>query len=724
MPSLPARFRAITLPSGIAVTRRSMAGGFPSLLSGKLYDNSVAAARAVDTALAEAAVDGMLRVVREAVTEDPFGELHIIVTQRGVLPTVRGRNRLYYYAVPSPAAPLPLRQQQLPNAGPPPPPLPPPMPSPVSGESPPRDPASILSAAAELSAVGRVERWADRMMVDEEPGQGSSILLGVGAPKVGKTTFLELVPAVVQLRRACHGVRPAVFFQHTFAEGEAPARCMVGLLRDLHAFQVTYGLCATGSSLTDSDKQDPFIAFKTHVPIVARQLASKGFGPFIVIIDECAALLVPPLRSAGEAARVQFRTDCIEYLGALKQILTACQGAHIVCAGSGMIAFLNALVSQGSHGFHMLGDAHIVRLGDSLPPRVAQRIAVELAALAGLADADLPGRIVTALEHPFLSPRIALIADILRRYEEVPLAERRFNDSVAGCVSKMESDMRSDMLASVDDMPTTAMDVLRGLAVDAGWMSGAAARAPASVSGVGGGGTDGVLYPAPLQRMVAAITDFGLPGGRRALQRPYAVYLAMTTGSDAERAIAMDDLRDNPFESQLLLDVSVQLLDSSRAEADVSAIIAQQMALFSMISSPHPTTMAEWDSSRFGKAMQQDFVEAEAEWTRRDVAHTAAREAIADLQRRGSTVPKDLYEARNVTAAAKKNGPNARLTDWNTFWQGNHAASLAARYLLLALRHASAHPVRPGVVPHFLEQSGATKEELKSMLNGVRAALA
>lgn len=64
-------------------------------------------------------------------------------------------------------------------------------------------------------------------------------------------------------------------------------------------------------------------------------------------------------------------------------------------------------------------------------------------------------------------------------------------------------------------------------------MSGAAARAPTAVSGVGGGGAGAVMFPAPLLRLASAITDFGLPGGRRELQRPYGLYLAMTTGQDA-----------------------------------------------------------------------------------------------------------------------------------------------------------------------------------------------
>lgn len=453
------RFRTVTLPAGVAPISRSD-GGFPSLLSGQLHLDHTAAGRAVAAARAATTHDGILRVVREAVVDDPYGELHTVVMQPGTLPASVSGDTLFYYAVPSPLPRLPLRQQPPPTALPPAPPallLPV---GPQSGVFPPRDRERGLTPAAELSAVGRVERWADRML-DDVPGQGSSIMMGVGAPKVGKSTFMDLVPAIVQLRRASHGAPAAVFFQHTFTEGVAPAACMVGLLEGLHEFQISFGLADRGTTLAAGHATRPFSAFQTLVPTIAGRLAAAGHGPFIVAIDECSAPLLPPLRGAGDVERTAFRADRTAYLAALKSVVEACEGAHIVAVGSGMVGFLNALVSQGSHGFHMLGDAHIVRLGDSMPLTLARCVAEDLAHLAGFNDSELPDRVVAALSHPFLSLRTALIADIVRRYEGVTPLERRLDDSVAACVSKMESDMRSDVLAALDDAPTTAMEVLQ-----------------------------------------------------------------------------------------------------------------------------------------------------------------------------------------------------------------------------------------------------------------------
>ena len=477
------RFRAV----GVNGSRRD----WPSLLAGPLHATRGDAAAAVATARATTAEDGILRVVRQVVTDSPGGELLTVVTQPNVLvgDNMICSDTLFFYAVPPPP------RTDLPS-----PPAPPPMGgvTPASGASPPgpHEEGAAVSPAAAQSVIGRLERWADETM-RSDVGSGSSFVLGVGAPKVGKSAFLSLVPCVLQLRRACAGARPAIFFEHLFAEGASPAECMRGLVSEFHYFQIQHDLAPPGSIVASGLLAEPFIAFQTLVPFVAQRLAEKGLGPLVVLLDECQAPLVN--RGATDPERATFRQQRTAYMAALKHVIQVCKGAHFVCAGSGMVAFIDMLRSMPTGGFDMFANAYVVRMGDTLPQTVALQVAEDLVALArfegGFADATLPQRIVAALAHPMLSVRTALIADVLRRYRFMdPSAEERSLPAcIEDCVSKMERDMRSDTLTSLDGVDSAGLDALRALADDVNWMCGS--NAPPSFSGVSKPG--GVSFPPP-----------------------------------------------------------------------------------------------------------------------------------------------------------------------------------------------------------------------------------
>ena len=496
------------------------------MLAGTVHLTRGDAAAAVSSARAATAVDGLLRVVRQEVTEPPFGELHTVVTQPGVLagPSALSTDTLHFYAVP------PIPRPASPPAAAPPPSAVGPVPASAAPSVDVHAGGAAISPAPALSVLGRLEEGADRT-ARNPVGAGSSFVLGVGAPKVGKSAVLTLVPAVLQFRLAVAGARPAVFFEHSFSEGlSSPAACMVQLLEDLHEFRIHYRLAAPGSTLADGHAARPFSAFQTLVPSISQQLANIGYGPLIILIDECGALLVN--RGQTDEERTLFRQQRTAYLAAIKHVVWACRGAHVVCTGSGMVQFIDAMRSMGSGGFVMFDDAYILRMGDSLPPQLALQVAEDLATRAGIVIADaaapdtVPKRVLAALAHPMLSVRTALIADILRRYRHQGEADLSVRECAMLTVLKMAQDMRNDTLPSLDGVDPLGLDTLRNLASDVDWMSGS--PAPPSISGVAAPG--GRAFSLSLQRFVSCITDRGLPGGRRELQRPYGHYVTMATG--------------------------------------------------------------------------------------------------------------------------------------------------------------------------------------------------